>query len=171
MQLIPNPKLEAVKKRQFNKIIRLSSKRGDIFDRNGQELAGSVISYSLYADPKIIKNPRIVAKKLSREFKIPFRPLYKKLKRKKRRFVWIRRRLDRKSWEKIKDWKIRGLAFKEEYKRVYPHKKMGQQLMGMIGRESQGLVGLEKQYEKHLTANCQPAKTSVAKRCPWKSSC
>ena len=102
LQLIPNPQFEKIKKRQFNKMVKLSSRRGDILDREGKELAVSVTSYSLFADPGIIEDPYAVAKKLSRHFKTPFRSTYKKIKNKKRRFIWIKRRLEQDDYEKIK---------------------------------------------------------------------
>lgn len=151
LQLIPNPQFEKIKKRQFNKMVKLSSRRGDILDREGKELAVSVISYSLFADPGIIKDPYAVAKKLSRYFKVSFRSTYKKIKNKKRRFVWVKRRLDQKDYEKIKSWKMRGLAFKEEFKRIYPNKTLAAPLLGFVGREQQGLGGLEKKLEQVLS--------------------
>ncbi|MEM7645954.1 MAG: penicillin-binding protein [Pseudomonadota bacterium] len=151
LQLIPNPQLESIKSKQFNRIVKLGSRRGDIFDRDGKELATSVTAYSLFADPKIIKDPYAAAKKLSRHFKVPFRSFYKKIRNKKRRFVWLRRRLDRRDYHKIKSWKIRGLAFKEESKRVYPNKSLASSVIGFVGREQQGLEGVEKKLEKQLS--------------------
>jgi cell division protein FtsI (penicillin-binding protein 3) len=153
LQLIPNPKFEKIKKRQFSKIVKLSSRRGDILDREGKELAISVTSYSLFADPKIIEDPYMVGKRLSRYFGTSFRHMYKKVKNKKKRFVWIRRKLEKKDYERIKKWKIRGLAFKEEFKRVYPSKTLASHLIGFVGREQQGVDGIEKRYEHALSGD------------------
>ena len=151
LQLIPNPQFEKIKQKQFSRMIKLSSRRGDILDREGKELAVSVTSYSLFADPKIIKDPYATAKKLSRYFKVSFRSVYKKIKNKKKRFVWLRRRLESKDLEKIKSWKVRGLGFKEEFKRIYPNKTLAASVLGFVGREQQGLGGLEKKYEQVLS--------------------
>lgn len=151
LQLIPNPQFEKIKNRQFSKMVKLSSRRGDILDRDGKELAVSVASQSLFADPAIIKDPYAVAKKLSRHFRVSFRSIYKKIKNKKKRFVWIRRRLDPSDYETIQSWKIRGLAFKEEFKRIYPNKTLASSVLGFVGREQQGIGGLEKKFEKVLS--------------------
>ncbi|MCJ8275503.1 MAG: cell division protein, partial [Bdellovibrionales bacterium] len=153
LQLMPNPQFEKIKKRQFSKIVRLSSRRGDILDRSGQEMAISVTSYSLFADPKIIKDPYMVGKRLSRYFGTSFKHMYKKVKNKKRRFVWIKRKLDKKDYDRIKSWDIRGLAFKEEFKRVYPNKNLAAHLLGFVGKEQQGLAGLEKRFEQTLSGD------------------
>ncbi len=151
LQLVPNARFEKIKKRQFNRMVRLSSRRGDILDRHGQELAVSVISYSLFADPKIISDPYTVAKRLSSHFKKPFRQMYLKVIGRSRRFVWIKRRLSLKDYKEIKSWNIRGLAFKEEYKRVYPNKTLAASVLGFVGNEQQGLGGLEKKFEDVLS--------------------
>ena len=153
LQLVPNAQFEKIKKRQFNRMVRLSSRRGDILDRQGQELAVSVTSYSLFADPKIISDPYTVAKRLSVYFKKPFRKMYLKVIGRSRRFVWIERRLSLKDYREIKSWNIRGLAFKEEYKRIYPNKTMAASVLGFVGNEQQGLGGLEKKFEKVLSGD------------------
>lgn len=153
LQLIPNPQFEAIKQKQFNKMVQLSSCRGDILDRDGKELAVSVIAYSLFADPALIKDPYAVAKRLSKHFGTSFKTVHAKLKDKKRRFVWIRRRLENSDYEKIKSWNIRGLAFQEEYRRVYPSKTLAAPVLGFVGREQQGLGGLEKKYESVLSGS------------------
>ena len=158
LQLWPNSQLEKVKNRQFEKIVKLSSRRGDILDRNGNEMAISVLSYSLYGDPKIIKNPRRTGRRLAKILNKPAAPLIKKLRRKKSRFVWIQRRLDEKTYAKIKKWKIRGLAFKEEYERIYPDKSLAAPVLGFVGREVQGLGGIEARYDKDLTGNPQKVR-------------
>ncbi len=153
LQLLPNAQFERIKNRQFNKVVKLSSRRGDILDRNGKELAVSVTTQSLFADPSLIKDPYSVAKRVSHYLKIPFQGVYKKIKNKKSRFVWIQRRLDQSQFEKINSWGIRGLAFKEEYKRVYPNKTLASPVLGFVGREQQGLSGLELLFEKTLSGS------------------
>ncbi len=151
LQLVPSPQFEAIKEKQFNRMVKLDSRRGDILDREGRALAVSVTTYSLFADPKILKDPYAAAKRLSKHFNVSFSSIYKKIKNKKRRFVWLNRRLGRDDYEKIKSWDIRGLAFKEEFKRVYPNKSLASPVLGFVGREQQGLSGLERKFEDVLT--------------------
>lgn len=146
LQLLPYPQLEALKKKQFQKIVQLAPQRGDIFDRHGRELAISVPRQSLYADPKLIENPFGIGKKIAKELKIPSRPLIEKLKKYKkkgRRFMWIHRLLPDHHTEAIRSWGYRGLGFKEEYKREYPNGRRAQYILGRVGGEGQGLSGIE----------------------------
>ena len=149
----PDKRLTAVKKRNFEKVIKLKPRRGIIYDRKGRELAISVASQSLFADPFLIKNPRAAAKKISRLLKISYNPLYKKIKNKKKRFVWIKRHLTDKEWKTIKKWKIFGLAFVEEPKRVYPNGQLLAQVLGFVGRSGHGLEGLELKWDSVLSGS------------------
>lgn len=149
IQVLPNSKLSELRERQFETVIKLDPRRGDIVDRNGKELAATVASYSLFADPQILKGPRSVARKLSKILRVPASHILPKLQG-ERRFVWIERQLSRESRDKIENLKITGLGFVEEGKRVYPHESLLAQTLGFVGQEGQGLEGLEKKFEKEL---------------------
>ncbi len=150
LQFFPEERLTAVKKQNFEKVIRLKPRRGIIYDRKGRELAISVAAHSLFADPFLIKDPYAVAKKLSQLLNQPFSSLYKKVKNKKKRFVWIKRHIEEESVRTVRSWKIRGLAFLQEPKRVYPNGSLLAQTLGFVGHDGQGLEGLELVHEKIL---------------------
>ena len=150
VQVIPNKRLTQLKEKSFNRIVRLKSRRGDIFDRNHRELAISMPSYSLYADPSVVENHRKVAKRLGRYFRKSSSRYSKKLENKSRRFVWLERRLKKSQRDQIHLWKIRGLAFIEEPTRVYPKDQLFSHVLGFVGSEEQGLEGLELIYDDIL---------------------
>ncbi len=150
LQIFPNERLQSLKNKQFNRTVVLRSKRGGIYDRRGKPLAFSVTSYSLFADPKLIKNPSSVAKKISRYLKISRSKILKKIREKRqRRFIWVKRYLNKKEYNLVKSWKIRGLGFIKEPKRLYPNESLLGQVLGFVGRDK-GLEGLERQYNSIL---------------------
>lgn len=153
LQFLPNEKLNTLKKRQFQTIVTLPSRRGSVVDKDGRDLAMSVAAFSLYADPKIIPNKKQVAKKLSKELNIPYASVFAKIKDSNRRFSWIQRRIPRLKMEKVREWKIRGLSFVEEWTRVYPNENLMSQVLGFLGSEGQGLEGLELQFEDAMKGN------------------
>ena len=55
LQFLPNEKLNTLQTRQFQTVVTLPSRRGNIVDTNGKDLAMSSPAYSIYADPKIIE--------------------------------------------------------------------------------------------------------------------
>ncbi len=152
IQLYPSRNLDQASHKQYQRIVKLYSKRGDIFDRNGQELAISVPAASLFADPLIIKRPRQVAKKLAQILPLSQKTIYKKLTKKNSRFVWIQRLIDESAKKKILALQEKGLGFKDEFKRVYPNKNLLGHTVGFVGADGHGLEGVEAHFDARLSA-------------------
>lgn len=150
LQVFPQKRLSLLKKELFETTLNVKSRRGIIYDRNGKELAVSVSSLSLFADPKQMDEPYYAAKLLSSLFSIPKKNLLKNLLDKKKRFVWIKRHLKKQEISTIQAWKIKGLHFISEPKRFYPKNVSLSQVLGFTGIDGQGLEGVEKQYDKWL---------------------
>ena len=87
--MFPSENLELAGLKQYQRVVKLYSKRGDIFDRNGEQLAISVPAASLFADPALIKKPRMAAAQLTKILPLSYNTIYKKLTKKKARFIWI----------------------------------------------------------------------------------
>src|SRR5688572_7787448 len=104
LQILPYKKLEHLQSRQFQGVVELLPRRGAIFDRNGVELASSVAAFSLYADPSLLENPKQVAKRLSQRLGVSAQSLYTKIKDKKKKFIWIQRRLEASVKSDISAW-------------------------------------------------------------------
>jgi cell division protein FtsI (penicillin-binding protein 3) len=68
----------------------------------------------------------------------------------KQSFVWVKRKITPEQSEKIKDLKISGLGFIKEAQRFYPHKELAGQLLGFVGVDSQGLEGIEREFDKQI---------------------
>ncbi len=151
IQIVPNAKLAKLKARQFEASLSIHTRRGAIVDRNGRELAASVPSYSLFVDPQVLKEPRTTSRKLAKFLRISQRNLFKKLTKKKNRFIWIARQLDEDTTEKIKALRNPGLGFVEEPKRIYPNGTLLAQVLGFVGRDGRGLEGLERSFNKDLS--------------------
>lgn len=153
LQVIPNKRLEALKEKQFQTFVTLPSRRGAIVDRNGRDLAISTISYSIFADPKLIDAPKSVSRQLGKVLEKPAAEILNKIKNKNRRFVWIERRIEKSLADQVKKKKIKGLQVVEEFKRVYPNETLAAQILGFVGNEGQGLEGLELLHDSELAGN------------------
>ena len=126
-------------------------KRGAIKDKNGYILATSIELNSLFGNPEEIKNPEKVASLIAPLLNVSQERIRKRLSQKNRRFVWIKRKLDNKKAKEIRSLKIKGLHFRKEYKRVYPHKSLASNLIGFVGVDNTGLEGLEYKYNGILS--------------------
>lgn len=128
--------------------------RGDIFDRNGVLLATDLKTKSLYASSILVKNPKSIAKSLSKIFKdLSYKDALKKLTKKNRHgWVLIRRNLTPNQVEKIRDLKVAGLVFQDDKIRVYPHKSVISHYVGYVDTDRKGLAGIEIEHNKKLAS-------------------
>ncbi|MFO0389728.1 MAG: peptidoglycan D,D-transpeptidase FtsI family protein [Alphaproteobacteria bacterium] len=123
--------------------------RGNIVDRNGVLLATSLITASLYANPKEIKNHEEVAVKLAKTLGIESTQILTRLKGKKS-FVWIKRNLAPREQHAINMLGIPGLYFQPEERRVYPYGDITSHVVGYVGVDNKGLAGIEKTMDTRL---------------------
>lgn len=151
---------------QISYEVMKANPRGSIVDRNGEELAVSIISYSLYVDPvEMLKDegisqqlPKRDVRKISADLLAPIlkmdaKDLYEIFCR-EGRFWWVKRTLESKDAEKIrnliKENKLSGLHFKEESKRYYTKKNAAAQVIGFVGTDDKGLSGIELELDDIL---------------------
>jgi cell division protein FtsI/penicillin-binding protein 2 len=128
--------------------------RGYIKDRNGYILALSIEKDSLFVNPEEIDDPDRTSRALSPLLKMPSGSILQKLQKKKR-FVWLKRKMDDTEAEGIRRLGIRGLDFKKEYKRVYPHGKLAAATVGFVGIDNNGLDGIEYGFDDMLSGGKQ----------------
>ena len=150
LQFLPHDKLNSLQARQFQTVITLPARRGTVYDTHGKELAMSSPSYSLYADPKIIRNKKMVAEKLSKLIPQGSREIFIRIKDNTKRFVWIDRLIEASTAEEIRSLKLKGLGLVEDWKRVYPNDSLLGSTLGFLGKEGQALEGLELFHDKLL---------------------
>ena len=131
----------------------LQTPRGSIYDRNGKELAISHMAKSLYANPRVIKDPDQLAKTLAPLLQMNEASLRDKLKL-KGDFIWIKRTLEPAEYQRvagfIQEGKIRGLDFLEESRRVYPNDFLAAHVLGFVGTDDKGLAGVEMAMDSTL---------------------
>lgn len=155
LQLIPNKKLSGLQNKFFERTVTLKPRRGTIYDRYNKELAISIPSLSLFADPQRMEQPYYAAKRLAGFLNLSHKKVLQRLLNKKRRFAWIKRHLSQEEIEKIKSWGFKGLYFIKESKRFYTKRNSLSQVLGFTGIDGQGLEGIEKQYNEVLRGESQ----------------
>jgi cell division protein FtsI (penicillin-binding protein 3) len=118
--------------------------RPDILDRNGELLATDIKGATLYADPqRVIDQDELVEQVTGVLPDVNATELRAKLKA-GRRFVRIKRELTPKQQAEIHELGLPGLAFIEEYRRVYPVGATASHVVGLVDVDSKGLAGIEK---------------------------
>lgn len=158
LQILPNSKLAELKKRQYRSIVELPARRGVIADRNGKELAVTVPSYSIFADPSEIEKPKATSRLLAKKLGLLQPVVYEKIRNDEKRFAWIRRHLSKDAADEIKALHIRGIGTVEESLRVYPNERLLSQSIGFVGEEGNGLEGLELKYDSVMKGQSRKIK-------------
>ncbi len=132
-----------------------TTNRADIIDRNGNLLATSLVTQSLYADPKLVSRPQEAAQKLAAALpELDYKDVLTKLSSEKR-FVWLKRNLTPKQQYAVHRLGIPGVSFEREERRFYPAGNLTSHIVGFTGVDNNGLAGLEQSFNKRL--NEEPA--------------
>ncbi len=138
--------------RQSERTVNLDPRRGPILDREGRPLAVSVDAESLYAVPQDVADAPATAVALSRALGLDWagrRELLAQLQ-KSRAFVWIRRKLDPVTAQRIRNLQLDGIGFVSEHRRYYPQRELGAHVLGYVGLDNAGMSGVEYAFEKEI---------------------
>jgi len=145
--------------------IKTKMLRGTIFDRSERALAMSVKVKSLFADPAEIEDVEETSKRVAAALKLKPSDVFRELqtaKQNNKRFVWLARKVDEETYEKLNDQlkdvdlkkfdepRFVGLHWKEEQKRGYPQKNLAAQVIGFSNSDDVGLAGIEMSQETLL---------------------
>jgi cell division protein FtsI (penicillin-binding protein 3) len=165
--------------------------RGNISDRNGEELAISVPAYAIWVDPKAVKaayafneeewqasaventrTGKIKYKKakffeskkwpaLAEVLGIKLEKLVKIVRRPNARFVYLKRQVNIPIVDYVKQLKLAGIANQLESHRYYPTGEINANIIGLTDLDAQGIEGIEKSYNTYLQG--QTGKKRVRK--------
>lgn len=149
LQAFEGGKLNQYGKSQRLVKMTLHPRRGRVTDRNGNELALSMLLKTIHANPYQIADPQKAAKKIASILKIDSRELESKLKQ-KTGFVYIARKVPVEKATEIANLEIEGIGFDSEYKRIYPEGQLASQVVGFTDIDSKGLSGVELQFNSLL---------------------
>jgi cell division protein FtsI (penicillin-binding protein 3) len=139
--------------------------RADIVDRNGELLATSLETYSLYANAREVwdavasteaiisvlpdLDPTIVEERLTSG----------------KKKIWIKRNLTPKERQLVFSLGLPELGFEIELKRVYPRGRLAAHVLGFTDVDLTGTAGAERAFDKQLSAkDAAPVKLSIDMR-------
>ncbi|KPP92075.1 MAG: cell division protein (peptidoglycan synthetase) FtsI [Rhodobacteraceae bacterium HLUCCA08] len=132
--------------------------RADIVDRNGRILATNMATYSLYAHPHEMVEPRRAAAELAAIFPELDADRLTEDFTGTRRFVWLRREVSPEQMQAVHDIGEPGLYFGPREMRLYPNGPVAAHILGgaSYGREDVnaaeviGVAGVEKFFDDLL---------------------
>jgi cell division protein FtsI (penicillin-binding protein 3) len=146
---------------QAHRVAPVERERADIVDRNGELLATSLTTASLYANPKLVLDANDAAMKLARA--VPGINEHEVLQRlsSDRSFVWLRRNLTPRQQFAVNRLGLPGLFFQREERRVYPHGALTAHVVGYTDLDRRGLAGIEQSFDDRLRQGSEPVQLSI----------
>ena len=152
VQLLDRSRLARLQRDQTRRELEWAPRRGMIVDRRGEPLAVTQDVDSVFADPSAFETPRarqMAAARIAGALRLDRARVLEKLSQPDRRFVWIKRRIDEASAQRVRGLAIDGIELAKEPKRFYPQRDLAGHVLGFVGEES-GQEGLERELDQHL---------------------
>lgn len=135
--------------------------RAELLDRNGELLATTIRTSSVYANGKMVIDPVESAQKLCEAFpKLKYSELLGHFQSGKS-FIWVLRHITPQQKAKILKLGIPGLSFTRDYRRVYPYGSLSSHVLGFTDIDNRGISGLEKGLDEKLRSSPEPVTLSL----------
>src|SRR5690606_22664941 len=141
----------------------LSPKRGDILDRNLEELAISIEAQSVFARPAQVQDPLRTAEILAPILDEPADLIHQKLTS-NREFVFLKRKISPLQSRELDKLALPGIGRQPDSKRVYPNLELAAHVLGFVGVDNDGLGGLEYYFNEELKGRSRRVRLRVDAR-------
>lgn len=149
IQVINAPELATAGLNQRLVTRELAPQRGKIFDRNGDVLAMTVNSTTLFAVPSQVEEPLYIAQQVGGFLGVDIDTLYERLTS-DRQFVYLKRQVDPEKAQQVLDLGMKGVFSHPEPTRYYPEGAVASHIAGFVDIDGVGLEGVELYYEDQL---------------------
>lgn len=138
--------------------------RSPIVDCQGQVLATTLTTSSVFVNGKKIFDPHETVEKLKTVFpSLKEKELLGKLKAKKT-FVWIHRHLTPDQQRAVIELGLPGIEFVRDYRRIYPQEALFSHVLGYTDIDNKGIAGIEKSMDAFLQRGDRPLVLSLDMR-------
>jgi cell division protein FtsI (penicillin-binding protein 3) len=128
---------------------KMAPQRGKIYDRNGNLLAMTVESQSIFAVPDQVTEPLWVAQQIGGLLGVDTDTLYERLTS-DLDFVYIKRQVEGVLAEEVLALSMQGIFAHPEPSRIYPAGPVAAHVTGFVNIDGDGQEGLELVYESEL---------------------
>lgn len=160
IQIVKGEEYSARAVQQQTKDQTLRAERGVIYDANGEELAVSVICYSVWVRPDNVRqgedqaeigsNIAATTMVLAANTEVPADKI-RTILLSDEHLVCVARGLDKEAADRIRKSGAKGIEIVEDTKRSYPLGESAAHVIGSVNVDNQGLSGLELQYNSVLS--------------------
>ncbi len=149
IQMFRAPQLQKAAFEQQTRDRLIAPERGDILDRNGIPIATSRTVASVSVIHAQIEEPEKVAKILADRLELDYDTVLQNIN-KRVALMRIKTKVDKKTAEEISALKLKGVMVDEDIERIYPFNSLAAHVIGFVGKDNQGIIGLESKYDDYL---------------------
>ena len=125
----------------------ITPKRGSILDRNGEGIALTETVNAVSVIPVQVKEKEKTAQFLSEKLGLEYTEVLEKVQQKVA-LVRIKTKVDTELAAEIREANYPGVEVDEDVRRVYPYAELAAQVIGFVGKDNQGIIGLEAKYDE-----------------------
>lgn len=147
LTIFQGPELARRSRGQYTTRVALNPHRGEIVDRHDEKLALSVDVPSIWVRPLEFAGQERAVASLARALHLDPATVRKSLANHKR-FAWLKRQAQPREAEAVERLRLHGVYTDYEARRFYPYQTAAAQVLGFVGVDSRGLLGLERRYDK-----------------------
>jgi cell division protein FtsI (penicillin-binding protein 3) len=156
LQIVRHPEFVERAAKQQLRTFEVAPRRGVLYDRDGHELAMTVLVDSIYAVPSEIDSKPAAAHLLSMATHIDpqdDRTTEKEIAERLaigKNFAWVARRVTPEVAARVRALNMKGIYTQKEFERFYPDNEIAAQVLGYVGVDDNGLGGLEEKFDADL---------------------
>lgn len=127
----------------------ITPKRGSILDRNGEGIALTETVCAVSVIPVQVKEKEKTAAFLAEMLELEQAEVLEKISQNVA-LVRIKTKVDTETAAEVRKAELPGVEVDEDVRRVYPYSEMAAQVVGFVGKDNQGIIGLEAKYDELL---------------------
>lgn len=163
IQVFQADKLQGLAYEQQTRDRLITPKRGSILDRNQVGIAVTETVNAVSVIHAQIKDEEGTSKYLSEKLELNYDTVLKKVQQRVA-LVRIKTKVDKDIAMEIRKANLPGVVVDEDVKRVYPYSNLAAQIVGFVGKDNQGIIGLEAKYDKYLEGKAGKILTQTDSR-------
>jgi cell division protein FtsI (penicillin-binding protein 3) len=153
LQVIRHPFYLAKATDQQSNVEVMAPKRGELLDRNGDVLAYSVDADTVVASPRLVRDAAKTVEAMCAVFAdctTKERTDVTALLSKSSHFAYVRRGISPDVARRLMALELPGIRLETESKRYYPKRELAAHILGFVGRDNNGLGGVEQAFDSKI---------------------
>ena len=135
---------------QWTRELPVVPERGNIYDTNGELLAGNATAYTLYARANAVDNAEETARTLASLLPVDYETLVDKLNDRSSSEIVLLRHTAKETAAAVEGTGLSGIYYARDNVRVYPYGELACQVLGFSSSDGAGVTGIERRYDDYL---------------------